>query len=98
MEGGWGYVWDDAEGVRPVEQLMLETHLGTDDIPTAARYVINHELEVNVEVLAPAPVPLLAPDGRTSRFPRALCAYTTSNGTGTGWCEWLQVGLPLGGR
>ena len=19
MEGGWGYVWDDAEGVRPVE-------------------------------------------------------------------------------
>ena len=55
MEGGWGYVWDDAEGVRPVEHLMLETHLGTDDIPTAARYVINHELEVNVEVLAPAP-------------------------------------------
>jgi len=98
MEGGWGYVWDDAEGVRPVEHLMLETHLGADDIPTAARYVIDHELEVNVEVLAPAPVPLLAPDGRTSRFPRALCAYTTSKGTGTGWCEWLQVGLPLGGR
>jgi hypothetical protein len=49
-------------------------------------------------VMAAAPVPLVAPDGRTSRFPRALCAYTTSTGTGTGWCEWLQVGLPVAQR
>ena len=96
MEGGWGYVWDDAEGVRPVEHLMLETHLGTDDVPTAARYVINHELEVNVDVLAPR-ARAVARTGRTHvAIPACVCAYTTSSGTGTGWCEWLQVGLPLG--
>jgi hypothetical protein len=52
-------------------------------------------LEVEMEVVAPAPVPLVAPDGRTSRFPRALCRYTTDDGTGTGWGEWLQVGEPV---
>ncbi|HMF03305.1 MAG TPA: hypothetical protein VKH17_00710, partial [Acidimicrobiia bacterium] len=97
LETAWGYVWAGDE-TRPVEHLMLETHLGADDVPTAARYVIDHELEVDVEVLAAAPVPLVAPDGRTTRFPRALCAYTTSRGTGTGWCEWVQVGLPVEGR
>ena len=95
MEGGVGYVWDGRRGLRPVSHLMLETHLGADDIPTAARYVIDHELEVDVEVMAAAPVPLVAPDGRTSRFPRRSVRYTTSEGTGTGWCEWLQVGCRL---
>jgi len=42
-------------------------------------------------VLAPAPVPLTAPDGRVSRFQRALCRFETAEGTGTGWAEWLQV-------
>jgi len=96
LDTAWGYVW--AGETRPVEHMMLETRLGADDVPTAARYVIDHELEVDVEVLAAAPVPLVAPDGRRSRFPRALCAYTTSRGTGAGWCEWLQVGLPVEGR
>jgi hypothetical protein len=95
LDEAWGYNWE-VEACRPVRHLFLETHLGADDIPTAARYVIDHELEVGVEVLAVAPVPLVAPDGRTSRFPRALCTYTTSSGTGSGWCEWLQVGLPVG--
>ena len=87
-----GYVWRLGEELRPVTHLLLETHYGADDVPSAARYVIDHELEVDVEVLASAPVPLVAPDGRTARFPRALCRYTTSEGSGTGWCEWLQVG------
>src|SRR5262249_61081193 len=80
---------------RPVEHMLLETRLGADDVPTAARYVIDNELQVDVDVVAATPVPLVAPDGRTSRFPRALCTYTTSRGTGTGWCEWLQGGLPV---
>jgi hypothetical protein len=87
-----GYVWRPGEHVSPVSHLMVETHSGPDEIPSAARYVIDHELEVDVEVLASAPVPLVAPDGRTARFPRALCRYTTAEGTGTGWCEWLQPG------
>lgn len=90
-----GYVWRMGDEPQPVTSMRLETHLGDDDIPTAARYVINHELEVDVEVVAAAPVPLVAPDDRTARFPRALCRYTTSEGTGTGWGEWLQAGQPV---
>jgi hypothetical protein len=100
MDGGIGYVWrmgEQMEQVEPVTEFLLETHHGVDDVPTAARYVINGELEVDVEVIAAAPVPLVAPDGRTSRFPRALCRYSTSEGTGTGWAEWLQVGRPVVG-
>ena len=86
-----GYVWRPGE-LTPIEQVAVELKPGPDGIPSAARYVINEMLEVEMEVAAPAPVPLVAPDGRTSRFPRALCRYTTDDGTGTGWGEWLQVG------
>jgi hypothetical protein len=95
LEVATGYVWRLGEELQPVTEMLLETHHGDDDIPTAARYVIEHDLEVDVEVVAAAPVPLVAPDGRTARFPRALCRYTTAEGTGTGWCEWNQVGRPV---
>jgi len=97
MAGGIGYVWRMGEELEPITGMLLETHVGEDDIPTAARYVINGELEVDVEALGPAPVPLVAPDGRMSRFPRALCRYSTNEGVGTGWAEWLQTGLPVKG-
>jgi hypothetical protein len=91
-----GAVWRVGDEVEPVTAARVETHFGAHGIPTAARYVINHELEVDVEVIAAAPVPLTAPDGRTGMFPRALCRYTTLEGTGTGWGEWLQVGERAG--
>jgi hypothetical protein len=95
LELAIGYIWRAGDELEPVTSIRNETHFGADEIPTAARYVINHELEVDVEIVAAAPVPLIAPDGRTARFPRALCRYTTSEGTGTGWGEWLQVGRPV---
>lgn len=87
-----GFVWRAGDELRPTTRMLLETHLGPDAIPTAARLVIDDELEVDVEVVGAAPVPLLAPDGRTARLPRALCRFETVEGTGTGWGEWLQVG------
>jgi hypothetical protein len=95
LEDALGYVWRLGEAMRPVTSVLLETHHGDHDIPTAARYVIDHDFEVDVEVVAAAPVPLVAPDGRTARFPRALCRYTTLEGSGTGWGEWLQPGKPV---
>lgn len=94
-DAAFGSVWRVGDELEPVTAVRVETHFGRDDIPTAARYVVNHELEVDVEVVAPAPVPLVASDRRTSRLPRALCRYTTSDGTGTGWGEWLEVGKPV---
>ena len=85
-----GSIWRPGEELEAVTAARVETHLGPEGIPTAARLVVNHELEVDVEVLAPAPVPLEAPDGRRGRLPRALCRYTTSEGSATGWSEWNQ--------
>jgi len=89
-----GYVARDGGDPRPVTRCALKTELGSDGIPTSAHYTLDpgdDEFGVNVTVLSPAPVPLVAPDGRVSRFPRALCRFETSEGTGTGWAEWLQV-------
>jgi len=86
-----GYVWRLGDAPEPVTHAFVETRLGREGIPYAARVVLNHELEVEVEVVAAAPVPLVAPDGRTARFPRALCRFTVAeDDAGTGWAEWLQ--------
>jgi hypothetical protein len=68
----------------------VDTELGAEGIPVAMRYDIDG-MAVEAEVLSPAPILLVAPDGRQSRFPRALCRFSTPEGTGTGWAEWLQV-------
>ena len=47
--------------------------------------------QLDVEVLHPAALLLVAPDGRAGRFPRALCRFTASDGpSGVGWTEWNQ--------
>jgi hypothetical protein len=50
------------------------------------------DLVLAVEPVAFAPVLLTAPDGRTSRFARALCRFREVGGTrtGVGWTEWNQ--------
>ncbi len=89
-----GYVWRGDQNERVVS-LDAQSIFDADGLVLSARYVINESLEVVVEPLHHAPVPLVDPDGRTSRFPRSLCRFTTSDGdVGHGWAEWLQVGQP----
>jgi hypothetical protein len=46
-------------------------------------------LEIDVEPLAFGPLRLVAPDGRVSQFPRAMCRFESSDGrSGLGWVEW----------
>jgi hypothetical protein len=59
--------------------------------------VIDHELEVDVEVLGLAPVPLVGPTGKRAVLARALCRYDAgevgSTGVrriGNGWASWLD--------
>jgi hypothetical protein len=87
-----GFLWRAGDELRAIEHVLTETHVGRDDIPVAARYVIDHTFEVDVEVLGAAPVLL---DERVTgdapvRWPRALCRYESSEGWGTGWSEWCQ--------
>lgn len=90
--GAEGYVWRVGEGAAPVESLRVETHLGPGGFPVAARYVVNHDLELEVEVTGFAPV-ALGDEGAglpAGRLPRALCRATAGGDSGLGWAEWFQ--------
>ena len=66
--------------------------LGAHDLPTAGECRMG-DLTLDIEPVAFAPVLLRAPDGRLSRFPRALCRFRERGGAGrlgAGWTEWNQ--------
>lgn len=72
------------------EATRIDNEVDIDDekIPTAARQRIG-EVEFTTEPVGHAPILLVAPDGRETRFPRAMCRYTTPAGLiGTGWTEY----------
>ena len=49
--------------------------------------------------LAFGPVVLEAPDGRISRFPRAVARFVAADGrSGLGWIEWNQPEVSGGSR
>lgn len=85
---------------RPVPMLVTERTqvLGPDGLPTEGRLTLGNPagpgtegLELAVTPVAFSPVLIEAPDGRRSRFPRALCRYLATDGrTGVGWTEWNQ--------
>ena len=57
-------------------------------LPTSAQQRIG-SIAFTTEPVGHAPILLVAPDGRETRFPRALCKYTTEDGrSGTGWTEY----------
>jgi hypothetical protein len=93
-----GYRAPSDAPAQTISVLRGETHRGADRLPVAARYVIDHELEIDVEVLGLAPVPLVGPTGRHSVLTRALCRYDAGVGStgepriGNGWASWLDPG------
>lgn len=91
--GGWGigYV---AHGDRLDTVLDFEGHVTDEEdgsgFPrtTAMRFP---GLDLTCTTLHVAPVLLVSPDGRRSRFPRALCRFDAADGrSGYGWTEWNQ--------
>ena len=87
----------DAPG-HVISAVREETQRGAERMPVAARYVIDHELEIDVEVLGLAPVPLDRPDGQPVVLMRALCRYDAGvdpaggRRIGNGWASWLDPG------
>lgn len=52
-----------------------------------------HDLDLTCTPKLLAPIRLDAPDGRTGRFPRALCRFDAADGrSGHGWTEWNRPG------
>jgi hypothetical protein len=72
----------------PAEVIDNEVDIDSEKLPVAARQKIG-PVGFTTEPVGHAPILLVAPDGRESRFPRAMCRYTTDAGlTGTGWTEY----------
>lgn len=86
-----GYVQCDGR-VDPLTSLDVTEELGPDGLPRSARIVLEPgPIDLEVQPVAFGPLLLEAPDGRRSRFPRAMALYRAADGrAGTGWIEWNQ--------
>ena len=83
-----GYTVTPGGALTPAPVVENAVDVDTETLPTAARQRIG-DVSFTTEPVGHAPVLLVAPDGRESRFPRAMCRYTTSDGrVGTGWTEY----------
>ncbi len=96
----FGYLQPPGGPVSPVESLRVAELAGRDGLPERATAVIDPGgLELDIEPIAFGPLLLVAPDGRTSRFPRAAARFVARDGRrGTGWIEWNQPDTPDAGR
>lgn len=84
-----GYVWRDGAAGESITDVAVETHTGPDNLPVAGRLIVDHHTEIDIDVVALAPVPI---DEAGVRLPRALCRFTVDGGAhaGNGWAEWCQ--------
>jgi hypothetical protein len=96
----FGYVQPPGGQVHPVEALQMTETLGDGGFPTGGMAVVAPgDLELEIRPIAFGPVLLVAPDGRTTRFPRAAARFVARDGRrGTGWIEWNQPDPPSAER
>ena len=86
-----GYTVTPDGTLAPADRFTVDTSLGAEGLATKATMALG-PLALEVEPLGFAPVLLTSDDGRVSRFPRAMCRFTTPDGrSGTGWTEWNQL-------
>jgi hypothetical protein len=88
----FGYVQSPDGQVQPLETLQMTEELGDAGLPVRATARVEPGgLELQIRPIAFGPLLLVAPDGRTSRFPRAAAHFISGDGRGgTGWIEWNQ--------
>jgi hypothetical protein len=87
---GVGYAQPASGGLIELARVDASEQLGADGLITRAELALEPgDLRLAATPLAFAPLRLVAPDGRVSHFPRAMCAVRTADGrSGVGWIEW----------
>jgi hypothetical protein len=87
---GVGYVQPADGGLYELDRVTASEQAGEDGLITAARLSLDPPgLEAEIEPLAFGPLRLVAPDGRVSHFPRAMCRIRCDDGrSGLAWVEW----------
>jgi hypothetical protein len=96
----FGYVQRPGGHVDPLTALHVIETAGDEGMPPAARAVLEPGgLDLHIRPLAYGPLLLVAPEGRTSRFPRAVTSVAAADGRrGAGWIEWNQPDPPGAAR
>ena len=85
-----GYVGGPGGPLEDVHRMVATETLGDEAIPTELHLDLE-DLDLRVDPVAWSPVLLVSPEGRESRFPRALARFTEADGrTGVGWIEVNQ--------
>ena len=91
---GFGVGYVQREGiVTEIEAASSEEEVSSSGLIVSA--TISSQpgtLTTEIEPLAFGALRLVAPDGRVTHFPRAMCRVQTSDGrSGLGWIEWNRV-------
>lgn len=83
-----GYLVGTDGVLRPVETVRAEPEVDGEKLPVRAALAIG-DLELEMTAELHAPVLLVSPEGKESRFPRTLCHFATPDGReGRGWTEF----------
>jgi phosphotransferase family enzyme len=87
---GIGYVQPPGGELIEPDRVAAAERTGADGLITDGHLSLDPPgLEIDVEPLAFGPLRLVAPDGRVSHFPRAMCRLKSGDGrSGLGWVEW----------
>jgi phosphotransferase family enzyme len=87
---GVGYVLSPGGELTELDGVAAVERVADDGLIKDGRLSLHPPgLEIELEPLAFGPLRLVAPDGRVSHFPRAMCRLRTGDGrSGLGWVEW----------
>lgn len=85
-----GYIQPPGSPLEPIHSSFATEEVDENGLPVGGRIEVG-DLHLDLEPLYFSPVLLVDPDGRVSRFPRALSRFTAVDGReGLGWIEWNQ--------
>ena len=94
-----GFVVSRAGGVQPIAGVREEVQHDADGLPVVGRYVIDDDLEIGMEVLGTALIPVTVPGGLNAVIARSLGRFDASEEPGTdrarignGWASRLESG------
>jgi hypothetical protein len=92
LDVAFGYIQKKSSPLVVITSVDVTEDLGPEGLPTRCNANLNEGLlELAIEPLAFGPLVLVSPEGRVSRFPRAMARFSESDGrTGFGWIEWNQ--------
>jgi hypothetical protein len=87
---GAGYIQTPDGSLTELHEVDASETAAANGLIERARIAVENGLApLEIEPLAFGPLRLVAPDGRVTHFPRAMCRFTAADGrAGLGWVEW----------